>query len=273
MRLCGNCKAKPTISKHFNSKWCKPCGDSFRSKPRHNLTASQQRFVLKNRGKLSKEEMAQELGASRSSIMRFGRALGLSLSAKYPYKANPKLVQAVCDYYSKYGRRETEKRFPRIKIRSVVERYEHEKRQIRWTNTQLIELAQMAGVVSMKAQAKYFNRPRANQGSIISVWMKTIKNGGGSVNGLSWNMAKHFVRADCPKFQTNFWTTAKKTKGGTNHHSRVLVTWVDLNKNLKPDTPKWFRDCADSMSNFQIWLQGTERPRQKLIKLMKEREL
>lgn len=271
MRICGRCKSAPT-KKHFNSKWCHDCAEALKTHPKTTMTRAQVAQARKLIGTMPREEIAARVGVSLSALKRGFRGVRLAYHNKYV--VNPKLVRDVCAYYATHSKAETQKRFPGVKVRSIVERYKNfSPKCIKWTDDQLIELAQMAGVISLKAQAKYFDRPRANEGAIKSAWMKRFGSSGGSVNGLSWYMARHFVMADCPRFQTAFWMTATKRKGGTNHHSRWLVTWVDFERHLNPGSPKWLRDCARSMANFQVWLHGTKRPRKKLIEMMGEREL
>lgn len=269
MRICPACKVRK-IPRHLNAKKCRPCAAELRKRPKHNLTPSQQAQVMRFRGKLTKEQIAERIGASRSSIMRFGRELGLSMAATYKYKANPNLVQQVCEFYKHNGKLKTGKNFPGVNVRSVVERYPHAPRQVRWTDDQVKELARMAGLVSHASQAKYFKRPNANTGSITSVWMKRFKQSGAQLNGLSWNNAKHLVTKRCKPITTAFWY--QRASSSRDEHSRKIVLWVDLKKHLRTDQPQWLREAISSMAKFQIWLHEVENVRPKVIRLIKQRE-
>jgi DNA-binding XRE family transcriptional regulator len=236
------------------------------------LTEWQKKEALRLRGKVTKEEIAKRIGASRSSISRLGRYLKLSFNACNKYKANPKFVKEVCDYYAKHGKAKTLERFPGIKLRSIVERYKiFPPRQIRWTDDQLKELARMAGIVSIDAQARYFKRPNANRGSIISAWMKKFKMGGGCINGLSWYMARHFVTRDCKPIRTKFW----RQKDGIAHtlEGRQIVLWTEMQKHLKPDSPDWLKESIEAMAKFQIWLHGTMQVKAKVKKVIRRIDL
>jgi DNA-binding XRE family transcriptional regulator len=270
MSLCPNCQIR-TKQKHFNSRWCKPCADSFKKRPRPNLSTAQKKEALRLRGKLTKEEIAKRIGASRSSVMRLGRDLKLSFAATYKYKANPRLVKQVCQYYEKHGKVKTQEKFPQVSVRSIVERYKcFSPRQTRWTDDQLMELARMAGIVSQRAQAKYFKRPGANEGSIKSAWMKKFKSSGGSINGLSWNIARHFVTKQCKPMRTQFWTP--RNKRSSNLKGRQVVLWTEMQKHLKADVPQWIKESVQAMAKFQIWLHGSAQVKRKIIKLIEVRE-
>lgn len=276
MRICGRCKVKPR-KKHLNSKWCNSCAEDLKKRPAGTLNLQQRNFAIRHAGDMTIDEIAKKLKTSRSNVKRSCRGTRFyAVNGKYKYR--PKLIHKVIDHYFEYGKPATEKAFPDVNVKCIVDRPEYYGvkriyRQVKWTDSQVVELAKMAGVVSINAQAKYFNRPRANAGSIKSVWMKKFRNSGGSVNGMSWVLARHFVTPKCPRFQTAFWSTRQRRNGKNLSYSRWLVTWVDFEKNLLPGSPKWLRDCAYSMAKFQTWLHGTNRPRQKLIKMMEKREV
>lgn len=270
MSLCPNCLSQ-SKQKHFNSKWCKSCAEGFKHRPRCNLTEFQKKEALRMRGKYTKEEIAKKIGASRSGVMRLGRDLNLSFNHCNRYKANPQLVKQVCKYYEKYGKIKTQKKFPHINVRSIVEHYNYFKpRQTKWTESQIKDLAQMAGIISMESQAKFFQRPNAHKGSIISVWMKNFKRSGGSLNGISWNIAKHFVTNDCKPIQTKFWSQRNSTT--QNLKKRKLVLWTEINQYIRPELPIHIKEAIACLSRFQEWLYGTCQVAKEVNKMIQERE-
>jgi hypothetical protein len=239
-----------------------PCADSFRKRPKANLTPWQKKEALRLRGKITKEEIAKRIGASRSAVMRLGRDLNLSFATlkHYKYKLNPVLVQQVCKYYETFGKAKTVKAFPTVNVKCIVDRPKYyginiKPRQIRWTDDQLKELARMAGIVSQEAQSKHLKRPNAYRGSIKSAWTKKFQMGGGCINGLSWNIARHFVNTKCKPIRTKFWSQ----RDGIAHNlkGRQVVLWVEMEKHLRPDCPDWIKESIQALSNFQVWLHGT----------------
>lgn len=272
MSLCPRCKKRPK-QKHWNAKWCTLCSAELRKRPRTTLTPSQIREVKKRLHKMPRQQISEEVGVSLSNLRRWARDNGLSLSYYNRYKINPTLVKEVCAYYEKHGKRKTQEAFPNIRVRSLVERYKSFKpRQSRWSDAQLIELAKMAGIVSMKAQAKYFNRPLAHEGSITSAWMKRYGFGGGCVNGLSWDLARHFVDQKAKPIQTCFWKQRRKTKKKTIDIQRQVVLWVDMEKHLHPDCPSWLKRSVNALAKFQRWLHNSNNPNRKIQRLIQTRE-
>jgi hypothetical protein len=262
MRLCALCK-KVKITGHLNKKYCEPCRKKRLSKPKGTLTKKQIQYVKKWAGKKDRHEIAKDLGVSLSNIKR--SCPGLNLTYHYKYCNNPKLVEKVCKYYEKHGKRKTQEKFPDVAVRSIVERYKkYEPRQLPWTDEQLIELTKMAGLISMKSQAKYFNRPLANEGSIRSVWVKRFGHGQRVINGMAHWKARHFIKKSCPVIDTPF--------GSNNHKQRHLVLWVDFEKHIKDDCPKFIKEAVSAMADFQRKLYGVKDVRGKVKRLIKNRE-
>lgn len=254
--ICPRCKERPKKA-HFNARWCEPCAAEFVKRPAGKLTAEQARRARALIHTMPHEDIARELGVSVSRLKRWARDHGnIRLSYFNRWHANPRLTMQVCAYYAKHGKIKTAKRFPNVKVRSIVERYfkglRLEPRQIRWTASQLIELAQMAGLVSFKRQARHFNRPNAREGSIKSAWQKKFGHGGGSINGLSHWLAKDYVRPSCPFFETDYWATRRDNA----QFSRKIALWVDVERSLKPDVPEHLRDAISALAKFQRWLHG-----------------
>lgn len=264
--LCGNCKKRPKHSAHFNARWCNPCRLAFLRVPPARLSREQVRIVKKLAGTMYVHDLAKDVGVSKPTLVRWAKRNGVSLNA-LAYK--PKVIEQVCRYYEKHGKARTQKRFPNVSVRSIVERYYRrygfKLRQERWTPEQLIFCAKSAGLVSHERLAKHFNRPRANEGSITSVWMKNFKIGGGQVNGLSYSVARHYVKASCPIYETNFW---RARRGGTEF-GRKIALWVDVEKHLRADVPKHLADAIRALAKFQRWLHGAY-PRRSIHKILEE---
>lgn len=270
--ICPNCEVRPKQT-HWNSKWCQPCAADRRRSPRSKLAPWQKQKALRLRGKLPVGEIAERLRTSRSDLIRYGREQGLSwahAAGSRKYQMRPGFIRLVCDYYAKHGKQKTADAFPGIRVRSIIERYPHASRQDRWTNEQLRELAQMAGLVSMSAQARYFARPRANEGSIKSAFMKRFGQGGGMINGLSWHIARHLVGPRCRPIRTAYWQTRYPGRKGIQ--ARRIVLWCDLERHLRPEVPNEIRHALRAAARIQRWLHGVEHVRPRVIRLINERE-
>lgn len=257
---CTICKTQDR-KKHGNSKYCEECAEARRSKPVGKLTASQVRDVKRLKGSMYAHEIAERIGTSQTNLKRWARDNGASLNA---HKYDKKTVRSVTEYYAKHGRVKTQERFPGVKVRSIVERYlkEADRRQIRWTSEQLIELAKMGGLIRYEAQAKYFDRPGANAGSVKSAWQKRYGFGGTNVNGLSFHIAKQYVTENCPVYETSFWVT--------HNGPRKVVLWIDVAKHLKPEVCLEIRNAVKALAKFQRWLHGRN-ARASILRILEER--
>ena len=103
--------------------------------------------------------------------------------------------------------------------------------------------------MSHTAQARYFNRPNAYEGSIKSFWAKGACCAPRDVNGLgaftAWQVATPGVPAVLVKHQQN---------GG----ARPVVLWLDLAAHLRPDVDPLVREVVQALARFQATLHNTQ---------------
>lgn len=269
MTYCNSCKKRPKQA-HFNSKWCKPCALQRRKRPVGTLTAIDKAWVRAHIGKMPISEIAANLGVSVSNIKR--SLSGVPIWFKNgKYKNNPKLVHEVFAYYSKHGMIATKKEFPNVNVRCIVDRPKYygvnlRPRQIRWKEHEIILAARMAGLVDGKRQAKIFNRPGANEGSIKSLWMKRFGHGGGNIHGMSEWMAKQILKPGYPVLKTRVWS---KRKGQPERGPvRGLVLWCDMLPHLRRGTPSFIRNGVKTMAQFQRWLYQSKDPKCEILKIL-----
>lgn len=204
-------------------------------------------------------KLAELVGTSKANLQRWNRQNAkLDLNA-LAYK--PGVVRAVCRHYEQHGRAATQEAFPDVKVRSIVERFRIFKpRQVRWTSEQIADAAKMAGLVSLKAQAKYFNRPFANEGSVKSLWAKRLGSKAASVNGMAQWQARFLVTERAPYLQAR---------------ARALrvCLWVDMEKHLRVDVPEFIASAIKTMADFQRWLWQSQNPRPLILRMIREREI
>lgn len=257
MLLCPSCHERPK-QKHLNSKWCRPCAMDRRRRPRSTLTERQKAWVRARIGKMPVGEMATRLGTSVANVKRAFRGKSLWFQ-NGKLKNNPKLVKQVLDYYSAHGWHETEKRFPRLRIKSIIHRADYygfklKPRQVRWTGAQIVEAAKMAGLVSPAQQAKIFNRPRAHAGSIKSLWSKRFKLAPTDIHGMANWKATHIVTAHCPRLKLR--------------HANICL-WCDMEKHMRHGVPKFIADGIRTMAQFQRWLYSSNQPKREMLKYLR----
>lgn len=257
---CLACETAPRHSAHPNTKYCAPCAQELRHRPRANVTATQAAMIHQFRGTIVRRELAQHVGISQAQLTRYLREHGLDSNARdYP----PEVVATVCATYQALGKRETQALFPDVSVRSIVERHKHyAPRQIRWTGEQQIELVRMAGLVSQTAQARYFGRPNAYEGSIRSFWAKGMHCAPRDIHGLGAHLAWQVATPGVP---------ATLVRHQQNAGARPVVLWLDLAAHLRQDLDPLVRDAVHALARFQRWLHGTEDPAA-LRQLVQERE-
>ena len=234
-------------------------------RPAGRLTPTQEAMVRRMAGTTFIKNLARAVGTSNSNLDRWAKQNRVNINA-LAYR--PETIRSVCSYYEKHGLQATQDAFPNVRVRSIVERFKNfAPRLIRWSDEQIIEAAKMAGLVSHKAQAKYFNRPNANEGSIRSLWIRKFKISGGSVNGMVNWYAKELVDVKVEYLKP------KGMSKGEVIEFRRLILWVDLERYLKAEVPRFIRDAIKTMADFQRWLWKSDNPKPLILKMIKEREL
>lgn len=219
-------------------------------------------------GKMPRDEIAERLGVSVSSLKRAFR--GTRLAFHNYCTANPELVRAVNQYYETHNINDTAKAFGLMpkQVDYIVYRYKmHKPKQLRWTDEQVIESAKMSGLVSFKAQARFFNRPGAFEGSIKALWQKKFKVPPGGINGMPHWKAREIVSADVPYIRP-----VGMSRDGKLVRFRRIALWVDMEKYLLPDVPQFIREAIMTMARFQRWLWKSYDPKPLILQMIKQRE-
>jgi len=232
---------------HGARRRCEPCAIHLRYRPVSKLSDEQLFQLPFYIGNSPIEAIAVILKTSRSNLRRWARDNGVSFKY-FGYSLETKKM--VSDYYEVHGRRKTEEQFPDVKVRSIVERLRaHSPRRVRWTDKQLVELLKMSCFVSFETQARYFNRPRANAGSIKSAWSKNFKCKPSEMHGMPNNKARYFIDKKCPFIKTPFMNVDVSESA-----PRKLFLWVDMENHLLPDCPTFIKQGIKTMAEYQRWL-------------------
>jgi hypothetical protein len=223
-------------------------------------------MVRRLAGTMYIKQLAKAVGSSDSTLDRWAKQNGVNINA---HKYRPATIRTVCAFYEKHGLVKTKEAFPDISVRSIIERHKLFKaRQTRWTNEQIIEAVKMSGLVSPNAQAKFFNRPNAYNGSIKALWTKRFGFLGGSINGMThWN-ARELVDSSAQYLKPK----GEGRRGEPTLH-RWLILWVDLENCLRPDIPDFIRQAIHTMADFQRCLWKSDNPKPLILKMIKEREI
>lgn len=246
VKTCDHCKCEIS-DPHFNRKRCEPCAVLIRKRPLGKLNKKQSEYLIKNAGIIPLKKIAKTIKTSYSTAKRF--AFHNKIKTFVP-RYSKQQIDTVIKFYEIHGKTKTEKKFKNFKIRSIVERYEHKKRCVRWTEKEIVQLLKLSCFVSFEKQALLFNRPRANAGSIVSVWAKRIKSSPVLTNGLPKSKARLFVTNKCPFIKLKTFRI-KKIKNHIN-----IYLWVDIVENLKTDCPEIISESFKVLAKFQRWIFG-----------------
>lgn len=262
---CAACK-KSFVPAHGNTRRCGPCATYRVRVPPHGLTDAQVEQALALRGTMYRKEIAERIGCDGpEQLTLLGRALAVSF-AYGTYASRPQLVREVVAYYRQHGAAATQQRYPSIKVRNLLGRYDKSSsRQARWQPKQIRELAKMGGLLPYRDQAAYFNRPRAKAGSIRSAWGKIFGQGPSHIHGLSMDMARQILQ---PPYKT---VTVLGNTTVTAYSRYSIVLWVDAQKSLRPDLPEFLRESIDALATFQRWLYGAHDARGAILRMMRRR--
>lgn len=272
-RRCLLCD-KTIKGQHFNRKRCEPCAAFLRHKPKGTMTKAQIKKAKSMAGNVPRNEIAETLGVSLANLKR--SCPDVKFATTWVHKMNPERTREVILYYFKYGKLATVKKYPEVNVKAIVDRPEYygikrQYRKTRWTESELLESVKMAGLVSLPAQAKHFNRPGANAGSIKALWVKRHKSAWAQVNGMVHSKARRLIKFHGTTYKY-IKVVGTNRDGDIGRFGRRIMLWVDLEKSLKPELPDFIREGVKAMADFQRWLWSSEDPSPLIRKMIKERE-
>lgn len=240
---CWGC-GSTIASGHFNARYCARCA----AKPVNTrrprcLSPAQQVQILGLVSVKSRPAIAAELGLSTATVNRLVRSTGARF--RRCSQPSPEQVRQVVEAYERAGRVTTQQLFPEVRVRSIVERYPHAPRQLRWSEDQIMEAARMAGLVSLNAQARFFGRPNAYAGSIKKLWRR-LGCAPGLINGLPAHLAWAIAKPGAP---------AVLVRHAETSGPAPKVLWLDVVGSLRAE--RW-RPVVEALAGFQRWLHGTD---------------
>lgn len=240
MRLCLTCKTDIN-DMHLNAVRCSLCAGHLRKKPPHKLTKLQQKEALKLAGTMYRHDIALKIGCSRTSLNRFAEE-NKQLNWNF-HRYDDKTIKKVCDYYLNHTLEETQKKFPDLKARSIVDRYLKSVKCFKYTDDEILILLKYTGLVSWPEISAKLGR------SCFATRRKLYRTISGRVNGLPFMVAKNFVKNGCPFFHI---------KLNLRSTGLWISPWTELSKHLKTENPSWVNQAFLSLAQFQRWLLGSD---------------
>jgi hypothetical protein len=258
---CLDC-GKKFKNAHKNRKRCGPCAEIVRKKPLGTMTLDKIAEAKELAQTMPMIDIAKKLGVTKSNIKRSCPKTSFAYHTKW--KNNPSLVREIIEVFEMGGKKEVLKKFPDISYRSIVERYPRSNVLCqKWSDSDLIKIAKLSCFVPFDKQIKIFNRGKFTKKAINSIWSKRFPIYPSNLHGWNHNRAKIFVKKDCDYLRLPF------MHGGHAKYNRRLYLWVDMEKNLKEDCPKFVRQAVIALAIFQRWLWGNN-PKLKIRNIMKK---
>lgn len=269
--LCALCRTAPAVGvkssrlAQAKARYCAACRATRRRRPSSGVTPEQAAQLRPLLGQMSYPEIQRRLGLSNAAIVRW--CWEESVTHPFWNAYRPEVVVAVLAAYEAapagQGTRRVQEQFPDVHVRSIVGRHRLARpRQTRWTGAQLFEAARMAGLVSPNAQARYFGRPHASDGSIKALWVKRFQCPARDVNGLAAHTAWPLCGPGTPAVLVRHPQTSAPS---------MKILWMDLAEHLRPEVAAPLREAVEALAAFQRWLQGT-RAREAIMTMIRERE-
>jgi len=241
MRKCASCDCS-IENRHKNARRCVACAKLLRKSPAHNLTPHQQKKALELAGKMYRHEIAKAIGCSRAAFTRFAKERKDVDWNAHKYK--DELVGEVVNFYINNSLDDTRKKFPNVRVRSIIDRYVGKIKCIPWSEQETVALYKYTGLASYTEIAVKLGRnPYAPK-------RKRERHVSGYVNSLPFNIAKKYTNRGCPFFYL------KKTD---KQSGQWVTPWVAMEKHLRAENPGWVNQAVASLAKFQKWLHGGEK--------------
>jgi len=255
-RDCRRCdeQFKPV---HGNNFYCPSCRKIIGKANGFAKLDSEQRAILRRyAGKIYIHELAEKLGISKPTLLRYVRLNPDSpVKNLNSHRYKDDVIKKVCTYYYKHGMVKTKAKFEKpgskIKVRSVIERYAKalvEPRQVRWTDKEIVLAHKMTPILTDKSLAKYFDRPNAKEGSIVSFKIKKMNIRGRIILGLARWQIKGLVSDQLQYIVKNV----------SGQNPQYTALWIDIEQHLLPTVDENLKIAIKAMAKFQRMMYGSD---------------
>ena len=191
------------------------------------------RYIIDLAGKFTREEIANKLGTSRSTVNRCLKKNNIKTGQPKSYPIN--IRNAVINFYASHTLKETQKQFPNVKVRSIIERYTTLEKQNYWTFEEELKAISMLSEKSTAEISKILGRgKRAVSKRIQRNYQIAPKH----LNGIAYRLCKHVLRSNfIPEKKGNIY----------------IVNWNDFDKYISTKN-KTILECVKVLAKFRTWL-------------------
>ena len=190
--------------------------------------------ILNLAGSMTREKIADCVGVSRSRVSRTLAKYGVRTGQlkKYPKSIRDQVLY----FYESHTIKETQKQFPSVRVRSIIDRYCASEKLRKWDFKDDLYLVQNVTIMTNEQIAK---KLKTTKESVDRRFHRAYKGlSSKHLNAMPYRLIKHHVSRD-----------VVITKSGT----RNMVKWVDFEKALQTDN-ETIRTCVKALALFQRWV-------------------
>lgn len=210
-----------------------------------NLPFEKIKYIKENCDKMYIKDIASELNLSISTLKRYAYKNKIRFSF---YSKNncyqQQLISDVIAYWLVNGKAATVKKFPNVKVRSIIERHNNGRSTIqRYTFNDKLFLLRYSEFLGTLKSARILGRVVKER---HNTRLNSFNNRKNTTYRVNYNgLTKRII--------SRFLIDGKSIK--LNYHGRSIITWPEIAKNLKVDNQNLLI-LAQAMAKFQIWLHG-----------------
>ena len=191
-------------------------------------------------------ELSEQIGSSRATVNRFMRDNGLKTGQHTQYPKD--VVKKICEFHEQHGVKKTQEKFPDVKVRSIVERYQTNAYLASYDFKQIHLFLKYSEMLSDEQLYQLLGRSVSNRKIVCKATERMIGFGKNPsrvyLNGLPYRFVKNFTKDSIPYFKFS------------HGHCRKLCLWYDIKKHLSKNVSLEIKEIVNIMSKFQLWLHG-----------------
>lgn len=190
-------------------------------------------------GKMTRSEIAKCMNISRATV---NRCLAKnSIQTGQPRQYPKAIVETVLDFFKTHTLVETQKQFPSVKVRSIIDRYSHDIKCRKWDFHEDLKALSMLTKYSCRQVSKKLKR---NDNAVIRRLQRKYSVMPKHLNGIAYRLVSDIVHDSLG---------ASDVRKGKGTSTRYIVTWDVLYDNLSTENPDII-NCVRVLSDFKRWL-------------------
>ena len=191
------------------------------------------RDIVALAGTMTRQEIAESLGTSRATVSRCLAKNGIRTGQPKQYPIE--IRNAVIAFYETHDKHETQKQFPGVRVRSIIDRYETTAKQDFWTFEEDLKAISMLTEKPTTEISKILGR---GERSVIKRMKRVYNLSPKHLNGMAYRLCKHVLSSDY----------VPEKKGNA-----YVVNWEDFDTHINTKN-KDIIMCVKILADFRRFL-------------------